>query len=41
METSLEDLVVRARAWDSFEHHIEAWNSQLNSLDQKIDLMGR
>lgn len=32
---------MRAHAWDSFEHHISAWNSQLNSLDQKMELMSR
>ena len=32
---------MRAHAWDSFEHHISAWNSQLNSLDQKLELMSR
>ena len=41
LESSLKDLVVRAHAWDSFQHHIQAWNSQLTSLDQKVDLMTR
>lgn len=41
MDKSLADLVVRAHAWDSFQHHIQAWNSQLTTLDQKVDLMGR
>ena len=35
----MAELTVRAHAWDSFEHHISAWNSQLNSLDQKLELM--
>ena len=41
LESSLAELTVRAHAWDSFEHHISAWNSQLNSLDQKMELMSR
>ena len=41
LESSLAELTVRAHAWDSFEHHISAWNSQLNSLDQKLELMSR
>lgn len=34
-------LAGRAHLWDSFHLHIESWNSQLNSLDQKIEIMRR
>jgi len=41
LESGMADLVLRAHAWDSFQHHIGAWNSQLSSLDQKLELMSR
>ena len=34
-------LTARAHLWDSFHLHIEAWNSQLTSLEQKIEIMRR
>jgi len=41
MSKNLAGLSQRAHAWDTFEHHIDAWNSQLTSLDQKIEHLRR
>ena len=41
MNTNLAGLSQRAHAWDTFEHHIGAWNSQITSLDQKIEHLRR
>jgi len=41
MDTNLAGLSQRAHAWDTFEHHIDAWNSQITSLDQKIEHLRR
>ena len=37
----MASLTGRAHLWDSFHLHIEAWNSQLTSLEQKIEIMRR
>lgn len=41
MNTNLAGLSQRAHAWDTFEHHIGAWNSQITSLDQKLEHLRR
>jgi len=41
MSKSLAGLSQRAHAWDTFEHHIDAWNSQLTSFDQKMEHLRR
>jgi hypothetical protein len=41
IDTNLAGLSQRAHAWDTFEHHIDAWNSQITSLDQKIEHLRR
>ena len=39
--TNMGSLTARSHLWDSFHLHIEAWNSQLTSLEQKIEIMKR
>ena len=41
IDTNVASLTGRAHLWDSFHLHIEAWNSQLTSLEQKIEIMRR
>ena len=41
IDTNMASLTARAHLWDSFHLHIEAWNSQLTSLEQKIEIMRR
>jgi len=41
IDDNLAGLSQRAHAWDTFQHHIEAWNSQITSLDQKIEHLRR
>ena len=41
IDTNMASLTGRAHLWDSFHLHIEAWNSQLTSLEQKIEIMRR
>ena len=41
IDDNLAGLSQRAHAWDTFEHHVDAWNSQITSLDQKIEHLRR
>eukprot|EP00092_Neocalanus_flemingeri_P027836 GFUD01030219.1.p1 GENE.GFUD01030219.1~~GFUD01030219.1.p1 ORF type:complete len:765 (-),score=159.24 GFUD01030219.1:331-2625(-) len=41
LNSNLASLSQRAHAWDTFQHHIDAWTSQLTSLDQKIEHLRR
>ena len=41
INSNLASLTSRSHLWDSFHLHIEAWNSQLHSLDQKVEILRR
>ena len=41
MDRNLATLTARAGLWDNFHLHIEAWDSQITSLDQKLELLRR